>query len=89
MNTGRSGANPSICALHLAQPGQRVPFVEHVLWAAVVVKVLKVVEDVGRACHEHGKIAGVHLADRELVSRVFGRNKSFTALPDKASPDYS
>ena len=30
--------------------------------------VMKVVEDVGRACQEHGKIAGVHLSDRELVS---------------------
>jgi 2-dehydro-3-deoxyglucarate aldolase/4-hydroxy-2-oxoheptanedioate aldolase len=33
-------------------------------------KVMKVVEDVGRACHEHGKIAGVHMADRALVRKA-------------------
>ena len=31
-------------------------------------KVMKVVEDVGRACQKHGKIAGVHLSDRAAIS---------------------
>ena len=33
-------------------------------------KVMKVVEDVGLACREHGKIAGVHLANNELVPKA-------------------
>ncbi len=33
-------------------------------------KVMKVVEDVGRACRQHGKIAGVHLADLALVPKA-------------------